>query len=118
MGIPFIGSDGLTTESGGAAALATVFFYGRMCTAHSLAVGMPVPGLPDQRRPPLCHSFWPTTADEGLFCLLTGREERRLGRATTSPMPVFVVAVTVWLWCWGVSSRAGALAGVPGESFA
>jgi hypothetical protein len=45
---------------------------------------------------PLYRSLWSFPAVEGLFCLLTRREEHRLGIAMALAMPVSAVAVTAW----------------------
>lgn len=94
VGIPFTGYDDLTLGSSGAAALAVVFFYACVHGARSLVMGIPMARLLPMGAFPLCHSLWLSLADEGLFCLLTGRAERRLGKVTVSTMLVSTVAVT------------------------
>jgi predicted RNA-binding protein (virulence factor B family) len=94
VGVPFTGYNDLTLGSSGAAALAVVAFCACVHGARSLVAGIPKAGLLPMGALPLCHSLWLSSTDEGLFCLLTGRAERRLGKVTVSTMLVSMVAVT------------------------
>jgi len=108
MGVPFIGSGDPTPDSGEAAAMGAVFFFGRARGACGLSTGLRARGPL-----PLCHSLWATTADEGLFRLSSGGKNVVWVERRRRPY-----LCLWWRRCWDVNSGARALEGVLGKSSA